>query len=73
MKILKIILATVGVAMSSYGLITGTTGIILPYVLLVMGGMLFVIGINEFQKRKPNAFTSLLAAGLIFFVAFYTL
>ena len=42
-KILKIILATVGVAMSGYSVITGTTGIIVPYVLLVMGGMLLVI------------------------------
>ncbi|MFQ3544460.1 DUF3953 domain-containing protein [Halobacillus rhizosphaerae] len=73
MKILKIILATVGVAMSSYGLITGTIGIIVPYVLLAMGGMLLVTGVKEFQKRKPNAFTSLIAAGFIIFVAVYTL
>ncbi|MFC7320576.1 DUF3953 domain-containing protein [Halobacillus campisalis] len=73
MKILRIILAVVVVVLSSYGLINGTTGIILPYVLLFVGGMLLVMGVNEFQKRKPIAFPSFLAAGFSFCVGFYTL
>ncbi|WP_431803571.1 DUF3953 domain-containing protein [Halobacillus andaensis] len=73
MKILRIILAIIVVASSSYGLITGTIGIVLPYVLLLVGGMLLLMGVNEFQKRKPIAFTSFLAAGFSFFVGFYTL
>ncbi|WP_235001562.1 DUF3953 domain-containing protein [Halobacillus sp. Marseille-P3879] len=31
------------------------------------------MGITEFQKRKPIAFTALLAAGFSFFVGIYTL
>ncbi|WP_242520412.1 DUF3953 domain-containing protein [Halobacillus kuroshimensis] len=63
----------VGVALSSYGLITGKSGMIMPYVLLLMGGLLLVMGLNEFQKRKPIAFASLLAAGFSLFVGVYTL
>ncbi|XKF65230.1 DUF3953 domain-containing protein [Virgibacillus necropolis] len=72
-KILRITSAIVVVALSSYGLITGTTGIILPYVLLLMGLMLLVVGGTEFQKRKPTAFTIFLAAGFSLFVGIYTL
>ncbi|MFC7319984.1 DUF3953 domain-containing protein [Halobacillus campisalis] len=73
MKILRIILATVVVAMSSYGLITGKPGLIIPYVLLLLGGLLLVMGLIEFQKRKPIAFTSFLVAGFSIFVGIYTL
>ncbi|MGP4078180.1 DUF3953 domain-containing protein [Halobacillus sp. K22] len=73
MKILRIILATIVVALCSYGLITGAAEIILPYVLLLMGGYLLIMGVTEFQKRKPIAFTSILAAGFSFFVGIYTL
>nr|WP_237475782.1 DUF3953 domain-containing protein [Virgibacillus massiliensis] len=66
-------MAIVGIALSSYGLITGKTGIILPYVLLSMGVMLLVMGMTEFQKRKPIAFTTFLAAGFSLFVGIYTL
>ncbi|MDP4552798.1 DUF3953 domain-containing protein [Alkalihalobacillus macyae] len=73
MKILRISLAIIVVALASYGLITGTSGIILPYLMLLMGGMYLVIGVTEFQKRKPVAFTSFLVAGFSFFVGIYTI
>ncbi|UOQ45774.1 DUF3953 domain-containing protein [Halobacillus salinarum] len=73
MKILRIILTTIVVALPSYGLISGKTGIIMPYVLLLIGGLLLVTGLTEFQKRKPMAFPSLLAAVFSFFVGIYTL
>ena len=73
MKILRIILAVVVIALSSYGLITGTTGVIIPYVLLSVGLMLLVTGGIEFQKRKPTAFTLFLASVFSLFVAIYTL
>ena len=73
MKVLRIILAIVVIALSSYGLITGTTGVIIPYVLLSIGLMLLVTGVTEFQKRKPTAFTLFLAAVFSLFVAIYTL
>lgn len=73
MKIIRIILATVLVVFCSYGLVTGTTGIMLPYLLLLMGGMFLIMGFIEFQKRKPVAFTSFLVAGFSFFVGIYTI
>ncbi|HLR67586.1 MAG TPA: DUF3953 domain-containing protein [Virgibacillus sp.] len=73
MKILRVTLAIVVIALSSYGLITGTTRIIIPYVLLLMGLMLLGMGVTEFQKRKPTAFTIFLAAGFSLFVGIYTL
>ncbi|MGY0692354.1 DUF3953 domain-containing protein [Virgibacillus sp. FSP13] len=73
MKILRIILTIIVIALSSYGLLTGTTGIILPYVLLLMGLMLIVMGITEFQKQKTTSFTLFLASGFSIFVAIYTL
>lgn len=72
-KVLRITLAIVVIALSSYGLITGTTEIILPYVLLLMGLMFLVMGVTEFQKRKLTAFTIFLAAGFSFFAGVYTL
>ncbi|WP_077595996.1 DUF3953 domain-containing protein [Oceanobacillus kimchii] len=72
MKILRIIFAIVIIALSSYGLITDTLGSILPYALLSMGLMLIVTGVVEFQKRKPVAFTTFLAAGFSLFVGINT-
>ena len=72
MKIIRIILATIVVSLSIYGLISGTAEIILPYLMLLMGGMFLVMGVTEFQKRKPVAFTSFLVAGFSIFVGIYT-
>ncbi|MYL57212.1 DUF3953 domain-containing protein [Virgibacillus halodenitrificans] len=73
MKILRITLAIVIVTLSSYSLITGVTGIIMPYVLLLIGLLCLLMGITEFRKRKPSAFTMFLAAGFSLFVGVYTL
>ncbi|MBD1221996.1 DUF3953 domain-containing protein [Virgibacillus halodenitrificans] len=72
MKILRITLAIVIVTLSSYSLITGVTGI-MPYVLLLIGLLCLLMGITEFRKRKPTAFTMFLAAGFSLFVGVYTL
>ncbi|WP_269053269.1 DUF3953 domain-containing protein [Sporosarcina sp. G11-34] len=47
--------------------------VIAPYLSLVMGIMLIVMGITEFQKRKANAFNLFLAAGFVLFVGVYIL
>ena len=73
MKILRHISAIIVVALSSYGLLTGTPGVIIPYALLFIGIMLLVNGITEFQKRNANAISSLLIAGFSFFVSIYIL
>jgi len=61
------------IGLSSYGLIIATNGIIMPYLLLLMGLMAIVMGIIEFQKRKATALTLFLVAGLVLFVGVYTL
>ncbi|UOQ92239.1 hypothetical protein MUO14_17380 [Halobacillus shinanisalinarum] len=51
MKILRLILSLIVIALSIYALITGTTEVMLPYLLLLAGLTLIVTGIIEFQKR----------------------
>ncbi|CDQ18752.1 Uncharacterized membrane protein YfcA [Halobacillus karajensis] len=46
MKIFRIILTTVVGTLCSYGLITGT-GLILSYVLLLMGGIFLILGVTD--------------------------
>ncbi|SDJ14671.1 DUF3953 domain-containing protein [Salimicrobium halophilum] len=72
MKILRLLLGAVVSALACFSLITGTTGIT-PYLLLLVSGLVLVMGITEFQKRKPIAFTLFLAFGFSFFVGIYTL
>ncbi|NEU31932.1 DUF3953 domain-containing protein [bacterium LRH843] len=58
MKILRLILAIIVAALSSYALITGITGTIIPYVLFFLALMLLVTGITELrEKRKATAIT----------------
>lgn len=71
-KILRIIFAIVIITVVSYGLITDTLGILLPYALFLIGLMLTVMGVVEFQKRKPIAFTTFLAAGFCLFLWIYS-
>lgn len=73
MKILRLILAIVVIALAGYGLVTGNVGIILPYMLLVTSLMLIVMGIMEFQKRKADAFNLFLVSAFVLFVGIYTL
>lgn len=72
LKLLRFILAIVVVGLSGYGIMTGTNGVVMPFVLLILGIMLLVIGITEFQERKAAAITSFLVAGFSFFVSIYT-
>ncbi|WP_076570513.1 DUF3953 domain-containing protein [Salimicrobium salexigens] len=38
-----------------------------------MSGLVIILGINEYQNRKPAAFTLFLSAGFTIFVAVYIL
>lgn len=69
MKVLRIIFPVIVIVLSSYALITDKTEILIPYILLLMGLMLLVVGIHEFQKRKATALTLFLASGFSLFVA----
>ncbi|RDW18729.1 hypothetical protein CWR48_10430 [Oceanobacillus arenosus] len=73
MKILRLILAIIVVAVSSYGLTTGNSEVLIPYALLFLGLMLLVTGITEFkERRKANAIILFIVTGFSFFVAAYT-
>ncbi|MBU8907519.1 YczI family protein [Desertibacillus haloalkaliphilus] len=69
MKILRVILAMIVVILSAYSLITGEYGI-MPYTQLLLGLMLFVIGIVEIEgKRKGTAFISFISSGFVLVVS----
>ena len=72
MKILRIIFPIIVMALSTYALITDSTEMLIPYILLSMGLMLLVMGINEFQKRKITALVLFLASGFSLFVVIET-
>ena len=69
MKVLRMFFPIVVIALSSYALIANKTEILIPYILLLMGLMLLVVGIHEFQKKKATALTLFLASGFSLFVA----
>lgn len=73
MKILRIILGITIIGLSVYGLITGSVGTIIPYMLLLAGLMFIVMGITEFKKRNADAFNLFLVSGFVLFVAIYSL
>ncbi|WP_240335340.1 DUF3953 domain-containing protein [Paraliobacillus sediminis] len=70
---LRLILSIIVVALSSYGLLTGIPGVIIPYALFFLGIMLLITGVIEFQKRNANAINSFLVAGFSLFVSIYIL
>ncbi|WP_373893184.1 DUF3953 domain-containing protein [Virgibacillus sp. CBA3643] len=73
MNIFRLILSIIIIAVPIYALITGTTGAILPYLLLLVGLTLIVTGVIEFQKRKAGALNLFLVSGFVLFVAVYTM
>ena len=71
LKILRLILAIIVVALSSYALITGISGAIIPYIVFFLGVMLLVTGITELrEKRKATAITLFFVTGFNFYVLF---
>lgn len=71
MKVLRVVLAILVILLSAFSFITGYLGA-LPYALLLVGVMLFVMGMIETkEKRIENAFTSFLSAAFCIVVSLY--
>lgn len=72
LKILKVILSVIVIALAGYGLITKNFEF-MPYMMLFLGVFMLVTGISELQaKKKTSAIPFILAAAFLFFVAIYT-
>lgn len=73
MNVLKFILAVTVVLLSGYSLMTGEYGT-LPYTQLLIGLLLFVMGMTEMQhERKVMAVFLMLVGGFSLFVSFILL
>ncbi|QNK89589.1 DUF3953 domain-containing protein [Sporosarcina sp. FSL K6-1540] len=72
LKILRIILSVIVMALAGYSLITKNFEF-MSYMMFFLGVLMLVTGVAELQaKRKTNAISSILAAAFLFFVAIYT-
>ena len=72
LKILRIILSVIVMALAGYSLITKNFEF-MSYMMFFVGVLMLVTGVAELQaKRKINAISSILAATFLFFVAIYT-
>ncbi|SIS06955.1 Protein of unknown function [Peribacillus simplex] len=69
MKIVKLILAMIVLAVSVYQLITGNFEL-MPYSMLFLGALMLVTGLVEFQKDRKGGFIGCLVVSLfLFFVS----
>jgi Protein of unknown function (DUF3953) len=72
LKILRIILSVIVMALAGYSLFTKNFEF-MSYMMFFVGVLMLVIGVAELQaKRKTNAISSILAAAFLIFVAIYT-
>ncbi|MCK2021129.1 DUF3953 domain-containing protein [Peribacillus frigoritolerans] len=68
MKIVRIILAIIVLALSAYQLITET--FVMPYLMLIVGALMLVTGLVELQKdRKGGFFGCVVVSFFLFFVS----
>lgn len=69
LKILRLIFSILTVVFAGYSLITGNHEV-MPYMMLFMGAMFLVMGIDEIlESRKTLGIISLIVAVFIFYVA----
>ncbi|WP_260287010.1 DUF3953 domain-containing protein [Peribacillus aracenensis] len=69
MKIVKLILAMIVLAVSAYQLITGNFEL-MPYSMLFLGALMLVTGLVELQKDRKGGFLSCIVVSLfLFFVS----
>ena len=71
LKILKVILSVIVIALAGYGLITKNFEF-MPYMIFFLGVFMLVTGASELQAKKKSAIFFILAAVFLFFVAIYT-
>ncbi|ULM96409.1 DUF3953 domain-containing protein [Peribacillus frigoritolerans] len=68
MKIVRIILAIIVLALSAYQLITET--FVMPYLMLIVGAFMLVTGLVELQKDRKGGFLGCVVVSLfLFFVS----
>ncbi|MFJ7994422.1 DUF3953 domain-containing protein [Peribacillus frigoritolerans] len=69
MKIVRIILAIIVLALSAFQLITGSFEV-MPYSMLFVGALMLVIGLAELQKDRKGGFLGCVVVSLfLFFVS----
>ncbi|WP_186673914.1 DUF3953 domain-containing protein [Sporosarcina sp. BP05] len=72
LKILRVILSVIVIALAGYGLITKNFEF-MPYMMFFLGVFILVMGVLELQaKRTTNAIITILGSAFILFVAIYT-
>ena len=72
LKILKVILSVIVIALAGYGLITKNFEF-MSYMILFLGVFILVTGVSELQeKKKTSAILFFLISAFLFFVAIYT-
>ncbi|MFE4813433.1 DUF3953 domain-containing protein [Peribacillus simplex] len=69
MKIVKLILAMIVLAVSAYQLITGDFDF-MPYSMLFLGALMLVIGWAEFQEDRKGGFVGCVVVSLFLFFVF---
>ena len=69
LKIIRLILVVIVIALSSYALLTDISKTLIPYVVFFLGLMILVTGIMELrQKKKATAITLFFVTGFNFYV-----
>lgn len=71
LRILRYVFAAIGLLFAVYGLVTKNFEF-QPYMMLFLGLMILVMGLEEFQKNRVIAIFCFLAAGFSLFVGIYT-
>ncbi|MEC5425871.1 YczI family protein [Virgibacillus sp. C22-A2] len=67
---LRIVLAIIVLVLAGYGLLTGNSEAVSPYMMFFMGAMLLVMGISEIRKeRKRIGFISIIVSLFVFYVS----
>lgn len=72
LKIIRIILSAVIITMAGYGLFTDNVWL-LPYMLFLMGVMLLVMGLEEFQKGRTEYGYISVAACIFLMIVLFTI
>ncbi|WP_375090397.1 DUF3953 domain-containing protein [Peribacillus sp. RS7] len=68
MKIVRIILAIIVLALSAYQIITQNFEL-MPYSMLFLGAIMLVTGIAELQKDRKGFYMSIVCSSFLFFVS----
>ncbi|SDJ09386.1 DUF3953 domain-containing protein [Salimicrobium halophilum] len=73
MKKLRVILAGVVIVLAGLTMMSDISRAIMPYAMIVVTVLVFMMGVMEFRRRNPVAFTLFVAGGFTLFVGVYTI